>query len=139
MGKWLAGLAATVIGALAIAVLTPMIVKPSSPPHVPAIEGTWSFVRFEGGQPSTGLANIRMTAISFLPDGSYSASASVSMPNLGTVDASGGGSYAPIDGKTIKLEQKGDKAGTQVYEYAVSGSELKLRVPGSYTMVFQRA
>ena len=138
MGKWLAGLTATVIGALAIAVLTPMIVQPPSAPRVPAIEGTWTFVRFEGPTPTFGLATVRITAISFQQDGSYSASGSVLMPGIGSIDAGGGGSYKPIDAKTIKLEQKGDKPGTQVYEYAASGNELKLSVPGTYTMVFRR-
>jgi hypothetical protein len=58
---------------------------------------------------------------------------------MGTFDQSAAGSYTPIDAKTIKVDVKGDKPETQVWEYAVAGNELKLTVPGSFTMVFRRA
>jgi hypothetical protein len=139
MGKWLAGIAATVIGALAIAVLTPLIVKPPPHPRVPPIEGTWQFVRFEGTRPGTGFMTIQPTAISFHRDGSFSASGSVSLGPAGSVDTSVSGSYTPVDERTIKLEQKGDRPGTQIYEYVLAGNELTLAVPGTYSMVFRKA
>ncbi len=147
--KWLAGIAAAVIGSLAIAWLTPKLVRPAAPPRIPALEGTWQFVRFQGPAPESGPAIVRMTAISFHRDGTYSATGTVTMPNFdmlgsgaassNTFESTAAGSYTPIDGKTIKLELKGDKPQTQVWEYAISGNELTLTSPGSYTAVFRRA
>jgi hypothetical protein len=107
----------------------------ASPPLCAPIVGNWESVQFDGTEPSFEDTTIRPHAYRFLEDGTYTGRYIASVLGGAPGEIPDSGTYSCIDTDTIKIENKGS---VTVYDFSVSGDELKLSVPGSYTVVLRR-